>query len=235
MSEYPSDELKRVPFFSRLPAEQLELFAGTTRLLEFKRNDVVIRSGQRPRGCYCVLSGTVKLVASSGDGCEKVMDILSAGMTFGEALLFIDKPSPVSAQAIEKSRVLEIDREAVLSAVRCSPDFALGMLAGLSYRLHQLVGDVHAYCLHSATERVIGYLVSEAERFDGDGERALVSLRASKATVASRLGLTPETLSRVFNQLSGDGLIDVTGRRIQIWDLDMLKARVSNRQPNVSA
>ncbi len=235
MSEYPSDELNRIPFFNKLSIEQLELFAETTRLLEIKRNDVVIHSGQKPRGCYCILSGTIKLVASSGDGCEKVMDILSAGMTFGEALLFLDRPSPVSAQAIEKSRLLEVDRESVLSAVRRSPDFALGMLAGLSNRLHQLVSDVHAYCLHSATERVIGYLVSEAERFDGDGERALVSLRASKATVASRLGLTPETLSRVFNQLSGEGLIDVAGRRIHIWDLDLLKARVSNRQPSVSA
>ncbi len=235
MSEHPCDELKHVPFFSKLSSEQLRLFAGTTRLREFKRNDVVIHSGEKPRGCYYILSGTVKLVASSGEGCEKVMDILSSGMTFGEALLFLDKPSPVSAQAIERSRVLEIDREAMLRTVRSSPDFALHMLAGLSGRLHQLVSDVHAYCLHSATERVIGYLVSEAERFNGDDEKALVSLRASKATVASRLGLTPETLSRVFNQLSGDGLIDVTGRRIQIWHLDALKARVGNREPKIPA
>ena len=230
MTEYPSDELKRVPFFSKLPPEQLQLFSGASRLLEFNRNDVIMPSGERPRGCYFILSGTVKLVASSGDGCEKVMDILSAGMGFGEALLFVDRPSPVAAQAIERCQVLEIDRESVLTAVRCSPDFALRMLASLSHRLHQLVGDVHAYCLHSATERVIGYLVSEAERFEGNDERALVSLRASKATVASRLGLTPETLSRVFNQLSGDGLIDVTGRRIRIWKLGLLKARVANRQ-----
>ncbi len=235
MTEYPSDELKRIPLFSKLPTEQLQLFAGATRLLEFKRHEVVIHSGERPRGCYYILRGTIKLVASSGDGCEKVMDILSAGMSFGEALLFLDRPSPVAAQAIEKCQVLEIDREAVLTAVRCSPDFALRMLSSLSTRLHQLVGDVHAYCLHSATERVIGYLVSEAERFEGDDERALVSLRASKATVASRLGLTPETLSRVFNQLSGDGLIDVMGRRIRIWKLGLLKARVANRQPKVSA
>ncbi len=231
MYEYPSEKLKGAPFFSKLAPEQLQLFAGTTRMLEFKRNDLVIRPGERPRGCYYILSGTVKLVASSGDGCEKVMDILSAGMTFGESLLFLDRPSPVAAQAIEKSRMLEVERETVLAAVRCSPDFALYMLAGLSRLLHQLVGDVHAYCLHSATERVIGYLVSEAELFDGTGQRALVCLRASKATVASRLGLTPETLSRVFHQLSEDGLIGVTGRRIQIPALDLLKARVANRQP----
>lgn len=231
MYEYPSEKLKGAPFFSKLAPEQLQLFAGTTRMLEFKRNDLVIRPGERPRGCYYILSGTVKLVASSGDGCEKVMDILSAGMTFGESLLFLDRPSPVAAQAIEKSRMLEVERETVLAAVRCSPDFALCMLTGLSRLLHQLVGDVHAYCLHSATERVIGYLVSEAELSDGTGQGALVCLRASKATVASRLGLTPETLSRVFHQLSEDGLIAVTGRRIQIPALDLLKARVANRQP----
>ncbi len=231
MYEYPSEKLKGVPFFSELAPEQLQLFAGTTRMLEFKRNDLVIRPGERPRGCYYILSGTVKLVASSGDGCEKVMDILSAGMTFGESLLFLDKPSPVAAQAIEKSRMLEVERETVLAAIRCSPDFAMCMLSGLSRLLHQLVGDVHAYCLHSATERVIGYLVSEAELFDGTGQGAQVRLRASKATVASRLGLTPETLSRVFHQLSEDGLINVTGRRIEIPDLDLLKARVANRQP----
>ena len=86
--------------------------------------------------------------------------------------------------------------------------FAMRMLAGLSSRLQGLLQDVAAYALHSGPQRVIGYLLR-----DHDGaahpDPITVPLPVSKATIASRLNLTPEYFSRVLHELQAAELIEV--------------------------
>ncbi|MFO1371539.1 MAG: helix-turn-helix domain-containing protein, partial [Candidatus Competibacteraceae bacterium] len=48
-------------------------------------------------------------------------------------------------------------------------------------------------------------------------------LPASKHIIASRLNLTPETLSRILHSLSESGLIAVKGRRIAVLDMARLR------------
>jgi len=95
----------------------------------------------------------------------------------------------------------------------------LRMLAGISRRLHGLVHDVQAYALHSGMQRVIGYLLRDQVVEDcATGEVITVSLPVSKATIASRLSLTPEYFSRVLHELEAAGLIRIDKRDIQILD-----------------
>ena len=62
--------------------------------------------------------------------------------------------------------------------------------------------------------KVIGYLLQVADS-DVPSE---IALPTSKQVIASRLNLTPETLSRIFHDLSDAGLISVQGKRITLHD-----------------
>jgi CRP-like cAMP-binding protein len=100
------------------------------------------------------------------------------------------------------------------------PRFALRMLAGISRRLHGLVHDVEAYALHSGVQRVIGYLLRDIA--SGSDEPVTVSLPVSKATIASRLSLTPEYFSRVLHELEAAGLVRIDKREIHLLDAQAL-------------
>ena len=103
--------------------------------------------------------------------------------------------------------------------------FALRMLAGLSRRLHGLVSDVQAYALQNGVQRVIGYLLRDQAMDDERADDAVtVSLPVSKATLASRLSLTPEYFSRVLRELEDAKLIEVDRRDIRIPDVKRLSA-----------
>jgi len=52
-----------------------------------------------------------------------------------------------------------------------------------------------------------------------------VTLPAKKATIAGRIGITPETLSRVLRRLREAGIIAIEGRHLRILDMDILKQR----------
>jgi CRP-like cAMP-binding protein len=92
--------------------------------------------------------------------------------------------------------------------------FARKLLAGMAIRLHGLIQDVETYSLRSSTQRVIGYLLQVADN-DAPCE---IALPTSKQVIASRLNLTPETLSRIFHDLSDAGLITVQGKRVSLHD-----------------
>lgn len=217
--------LSLLPLFGDLdPSETARLAAGC-QLRRFERGELVFRQGEPCGGFHVVVTGQVKLFVLSPTGQEKVIELIAPGHSFGEALMFLGKPYVVSAQALSDVLLLMVGREAVFDEVQRDPRFALRMLAGLSRRLHGLVHDVQAYALQSGVQRVIGYLLRDQEAREGSDETPLtVSLPVSKATVASRLSLTPEYFSRVLRELEAQRLIEVDKRDIHILDVQRLAA-----------
>ena len=124
-----------------------------------------------------------------------------------------------------RDRLLTVSKKAVIDEIAHDHRFALRMLGGLSRRLHGLVHDVEAYALHSGLQRVIGYLLRD-QVIDGceSSEVRTVSLPVSKATIASRLSLTPEYFSRVLHELEAQGLIEIDRRDIRIPDPQRLSS-----------
>jgi CRP/FNR family transcriptional regulator, dissimilatory nitrate respiration regulator len=225
--------LSLLPLFNELDGEELRRLSAGCRLTRLARGDMVFRMGEPCREFHLAITGQIKLFAISPSGQEKVIEIVSPGQSFAEALMFSDKPYIINAQALTDGLLLSISKNAVLDEINREPKFALRMLAGMSRRLHGLVRDVEAYSLHSGIERVIGYMLRghpKADQDDNEGEGAApinsytITLPVSKATVASRLSLTPEYFSRVLHELEGAGLIEVDKRDIRIVDVQRLTA-----------
>jgi CRP/FNR family transcriptional regulator, dissimilatory nitrate respiration regulator len=221
--------LSVLPLFHELSAAELQRMAAGCRLRRFARGDDVFRVGQPCAEFHVTVIGQVKLYAVSPAGQEKVIELIGPGNTFAEALMFTNRPYIVNAQALTDSLLLSVSKEAVVGEIERDPKFALRMLAGISRRLHGLVHDVESYALRSGMQRVIGYLLRGHVAGDGlangnASATATVSLPVSKATVASRLSLTPEYFSRVLHELEGEGLIAIDRRDIRILDAKRLVA-----------
>ncbi|MCG3200171.1 MAG: Global nitrogen regulator [Gammaproteobacteria bacterium] len=216
--------LAAMPIFSNVGTGSLSAIAAGAEMIRLKKGAVLFRQGDMPTGFYLVIEGQIKLAFTATRGAEKVISLRGPQQSFGEAVMFADKPYPVYTQAIAESRLLRIPREPVFELLDRDPEVARRMLAGLSMRLHAMVLDVEAYSLRSSAERLIGFLLQSA----GTGEevaegRVEIDLPASKLIIASRLNVTPETLSRVQHDLIEAGLISVQGRHIVIHDVRRLR------------
>lgn len=214
------DFLVRLPLFNDIAPEELEQIAATVTEKHVPRGEVIFRRGDPCVGFHIVIYGQVKLAFISPDGNEKVVEIIGPGFSFGEALMFMEKPYIVTAQALADSLLLHVPRDAIFSELQREPKFARKMLAGLSRRLHSLICDVEAYSLSSGTQRVIGYLLKSETPADGDQ----ITLEVSKTVLASRLNLTPEHFSRILHDLAAKHLISIEGRNITILDIEKLRA-----------
>ena len=220
--------LVTLPLFSNMRPEDLTRLATGCTLRRMDRGKLIFRAGDPCNEFHATVLGQVKLFAISPAGVEKVIELCGPGHTFAEAVMFMGAPYVVSAQTLTDSLILTVDKDTVLSEIRQNPDFSLRMLAGLSRRLHGLIKDVEGYALHSGVQRVIGYLLGDRMNESETASEAItVSLPVSKASIASRLSLTPEYFSRVLNELETAGLIQVDKRDIHITDT----ARLANYQP----
>lgn len=215
--------LGRLPLFSAADAESLAIIVAVAGEHHLARGDVLFRQGTPCKGFFVVVHGQIKLGVTAPNGNEKVVEIISGNMSFGEAVMFLDRPFPVFAQALVDSLVLSIPRDPVLALIDSNPMFARKMLAGLSIRLHSLVQDVEAYSLRSSTQRLIGYLLREAGADEPSSRPAEIDLPTSKQVLASRLSVTPETFSRILHALSESGLIEVQGKTIRVPDVSKLR------------
>jgi len=211
--------LSGMPLFSGLEAECLTRLAGHCRMLSFERGETVFRKGDEADGFYYVFDGKVKLFFVSERGSEKVVEVMAPGMTFGEAVMFINKPYPVFAETMAPSHLLFVQREGLLEAMQHHEQMALRLLSGLSRRMHAMIASMEAVCVLSSRERVVGYLLNELE----SRESAVIELAATKAVVASTLNLTPETFSRIVHGLEKEEIIRIQGRRIEVLDPHRLR------------
>lgn len=216
--------LSVLPLFGDMQPTELQALAQQgCQLHRLGRGETVFRVGQTCDAFHVVVTGQVKLYALSPSGAEKVIELVGPGNSFGEALMFTDRPHIVNAQTLSECLLLSISKAAVMEEIAREPRFALRMLAGVSRRLHGLIRDVESYCLHSGIQRVIGFLLSEQDEDDCvPGDTLTVSLPVSKATIASRLSLTPEYFSRVLHQLESEGLIEIDKREVRILDVRRL-------------
>lgn len=213
--------LSMLPLFQEMQPPELQRLAQGSQLRELARGADVFRSGEPCREFHVTVSGQVKLFAISPAGQEKIIELVGPGNSFAEAFMFMERPYLINAQALTDTLLLSVSREAVLREIQGGAQFCMRMLAGLSRRLHGLVNDVQAYSLHSGVERVIGYLMRDLPE-DGGAAAASVQLPVSKASIASRLSMTPEYFSKVLHELEAKGLIEVDKREIRLLDMQRL-------------
>ena len=163
------------------------------------------------------------LLLRGNNGTEKVYRLVGPGETFGEPPVFLEHETPVEATALSDSMLVIIPAGPLLGLLERDPSFARSLVANLCLRVENLVLDVEAGSLHDARQRVASYLDSLVEAKDAKS-RAIVRLAATKTVIASRLGVTKETFSRLLHELVEQGLIVVAKREITLLDRPALIA-----------
>ena len=197
------DLVRRTLMFDGLPAETVHALLGSARMVDAPRGTILFMRGDPADRFYVVLEGWVKLSRESVDGDEHVIGIFSRGETFAEAAIFGLGRFPVTAEVVERGRLVVIPAAPLLSAIRADGALALGILGVMSHRLRYLVTQVEQIRAKSAAQRVGEFLLRLNPAEEGP---ATIRLPYDKSLIAARLGMKPETFSRALAKLRDFGV-----------------------------
>ncbi len=212
--------ISNTPLFEDLQQDQLAHVRRIAQVREFNRLETIFIEGDPGVGFFVVAQGKVKIYKVSAEGKEQILHIYGPGHPIGEVPVFSGNRFPANAQAIEQSRLLYFPRPAFVELIAKHPSVALNMLAVLSMRLRQFTVQIENLSLKEVPARIASYLMLLAQEQD---DFNTVTLPISKGQLASLLGTIPETLSRIFNKMSAQGLIKVKSSQIDLTDPDALE------------
>jgi CRP/FNR family transcriptional regulator, dissimilatory nitrate respiration regulator len=212
--------ISQTPLFVGLPEDHLEDIRKIAISKHFNKYEMIFAEGDAGTGFFIVVDGKVKIYKVSSEGKEHILHIFGPSEPFGEVPVFTGQHFPANAEAIAKSHLLFFRRTDFVELIANNPSLSLNMLAVLSKRLRQFTVQIENLSLKEVPARLASYLLYTADEQSKEG---VVTLPVSKGQLASLLGTIPETLSRMFAKMAGQGLISVDGRHINLIDKIGLK------------
>jgi len=226
--------LRRCTLFSDLNPVDFDAVLVQLKKVMLEDGDVLFHHNQPARQIFLLESGRMKLSRLSHDGHEKIIELIQPGSTFAEAIMFSERHEyPVSATAIKASCVWCVDSIHFSSILQQSTGACFKVMAQMSRRLHEQVAEIDRLTLHNATFRLVSYLLSCIPSTHRGSSQ--VRLDTSKQVIASRLSVTPETLSRTFTKLHKDGLILINDSVITLNDIDRLRHYAAEGKSDVTS
>ncbi|GAA4343358.1 Crp/Fnr family transcriptional regulator [Variovorax defluvii] len=196
----------------RLPQHLLDAIAPRGLTRNFPAHAILINEGDSTDSLYILLSGRVKIYASSDDGRELVLHEYGPGEYFGE--LSIDgEPRSASIKAIEACTCRVVQGSELRQFLADHPDFAMHLTRKLIRMVRRLTEQVRSMALQDVYGRMVRVLTDLSEPA---GEERLLRHKLTQQDIADRVGASREMVNRVMKELTAGGYIGQREGRLVI-------------------
>ena len=213
-----SEEMGRLPLFAGVDPSRTEAMLKGSYLQRFPAHVELAREGDLADFLHVVVDGQVEMYSAYQDR-ETTVSVLGAGSCFIVAAVVLDRVYLKSARALTSARVLMIPAETVRRYFGEDAAFARALATELALAYRNVVKELKNQKLRSSLERLANWLLARDKE---TGARGRFELPFEKRTLAARLGMAPEVLSRSFAAL-GPYKVTVKGSEIQIGDPEALE------------
>lgn len=223
--------LELCTLFDGVPAHTLSAVATDARRRRFRRGQVIFHEGDPAETLHVIDAGRVKVTLVSPDGNEAILAVLGTGDFFGELALLDSGPRSATAQAMEKTETLEVNRNGFGTLLE---DTAVRkrVLERVAIAMRRVDRQIERLRFLDLTGRVALHLFDlaheQGDRQDGSDTLsgpAVVLLPYRQADLAAMVGASRQAVSRTLRELEREGLLQADGRRIMIPDLLRLERR----------
>ncbi len=213
--------LRRTHLFFGLEDADFREIMGRSSMSVLNAGQTLFAQQQTVTAFFWVAEGRMRLYRTSPQGDEKVIELLGPGRFFAEAAIFMGGHYPVNAAAQIDSRLIAIDGASYKSWLSQDANRCFRLLAGMSAKLHKMIEEIDRLTLMKGEDRLLQYLLDHSDP-DESGLQ-VVELEAPKQVIASRIGVKPETFSRLLHKLIDMGCIRIQDNKLIIGDTEKIR------------
>lgn len=185
----------------------------------FKKGDVIYFPDDASKAIFMVSKGKVKIVSYSEEGEEIVKAILGKGEIFGEkALLGEEKRDDYALACTEPTELCPMRLPDMYELMRQNEKFGLSVYKLIGFRIKKMERRFEALLHKDVKTRLCDFLNDLAEEYGikNNGQTIIRHFYTQK-DFADLIGTKRETVTRLFNELKQDGLIDYSRKEIRIY------------------
>lgn len=179
-----------------------------------KKKEVLFKINTLPRYYYQIISGTLKMNNFNEDGKEFIQGIFSDGDSFGEPPLFGDFTYPAYAEAVEDSKIWQLEKALFFQLLKDHPESHLKLTGTLASRLHYkatMAAEISSENAEHRLLKLVDYFKIHLHKIP-ENEEYLVEL--SRQQMADLTGLRVETVIRAVKSLEKKGELQLNAHKI---------------------
>jgi CRP/FNR family transcriptional regulator, cyclic AMP receptor protein len=198
--------------FCNLPLPAVQRLNEIKSTAVYPKTTMLFIEGQEPRGVFVLCAGKAKLFTSSSDGKTIITKISGAGDVLGLNATISNRPYEVTAEMMEPGQANFIARDALLQFLREYGEVALRVAEQLSRNYYTAYEEIRTLGLTSSpSEKFAKLLLSWSPDSSNTNEPAHVKMTLTHEEIAEMLGLTRETVSRLFSDFKKKQLLQTKG------------------------
>jgi CRP-like cAMP-binding protein len=186
--------LAQTRFFEGISQGSKEALSKYCMPCERRKQTILFREGEPGEAMYLLARGRISLNKLSLEGHETVIKVIQPGEVFAEVILFEQKQYPVTALALTDILVFKLLRRDLLGLLR-QDDFRNDFIAMLLRKQRYLADRIQQLTSQDVEQRLRAFLMEQY------GRQEQIQAEINKKQLAAAIDATPETLSRLLQDL----------------------------------
>jgi len=183
---------------------------GGRTIATYRKNQIVFSQGEPADAVFYIQQGQAKLTVLSERGKEAVVAIFGIGDFCGEGCLAGQPLRMATAKAIEESKIMRLEKAAMISLLHNEPEFSERFMSHLLARNIRVEADLVDQLFNSSEKRLARLLLI-LSKFGKDEKPERVIPKISQEMLAEMVGTTRARVNFFMNKFRKMGLIDYNG------------------------
>ena len=206
---------------SLLTKEQKQQLFFESKVETYGAGHILFNQGDEAKSMYLVKKGKVSLFRLMPNGSEKPFRVFMAGDLIAEVAMFLTtKAYPMTAKIEQKTELNVFHHESIVNIMMQSPELSIKVISFMSDKINHLMNTLNILTQVNANQR---FIMKLAEIYNAQPIcEGKVYLTVTKKLLATQLGMTPETLSRIINKLKAKNLLQESGNSLILPDIPLL-------------
>jgi CRP/FNR family transcriptional regulator, cyclic AMP receptor protein len=218
--------LERNRLFRGLSAATIQQIAALAIRRPYEPDAIVFSQGDPGDALYGVVTGKVRISASTREGKEMFLNIMEPGDTFGEIALLDGNPRTAAATTTAPCELMIIPRGQFLALLQREPTVAIHLLQLLCQRIRWTSGQAEDSALLTVPNRLARRLLSLA-KLHGQQSPKGIQLVISQEEMGRFLGISRQAVNQYLQEWRGKGWVDVGRGKVTVLDEAALQTMAS--------
>ncbi len=209
--------IQSVPLLGALSKEELDMISEGVEIREYKKGEIIFKSGDNGDRLFIVCSGRMKIYANLIDGREQILYIYSPGDFVGAFNLIKETEFKYNAEALEATTISTISKKKFDEILLMNPKITLKILEKSYERVRWAESLIQRLTSNNADAKVAGLLLTFADELGKESKEGIIlELSMNREEMGSYAGMARETMTRKLNQYREEGYIDFSGNKVII-------------------
>lgn len=219
--------LRQSLLFRGLQDAEVAPLVAAVKVIKAKADTVLLHRGEPGATMLIVVSGRVKIVATSSHNTELLLTIVERGQVFGELSVLDGRERSADAVALTNVTLLSLDRESVMAFLRIRTDVLFRVLTVVCGKLRATTDMAERSAFLSPAARLFRCLLDFA-KINGEtsGEGLRVLHRLPQRELASSINSSRETVNKVLQHWKKLDLVETGNGYVWIKNVAELASEV---------